>query len=227
MSQSDPDSTYWGNCEVMIFGDNLKGFVFDGEFFSEYYVRNALSLEQAEIKYDPIILDKRPKQVAYRLYKLLIGLSNVKHLTLYKQTLAVLTHAAELLPHLPLFPNLIDLELMISQARLDCVASWRMLQRCPRLETLKFSGGIYCSPDFAIDSGVPDQGPPCFASSFKCIEVNEYGDEADELLAVKILLKNAVVLDKMVVYCCDGSAVSEQLLELPRGSKSCEVVLFH
>ena len=74
--------------------------------------------------------------------------------------------------------------------------------------------------------------PPCFLSQLNCIKVCNYEGDEKELSAVKILLKNAVVLVKMVITCSHHFAkdlenlkkVHEQLLKLPRGSKHCELV---
>ena len=74
--------------------------------------------------------------------------------------------------------------------------------------------------------------PPCFLSQLNCIKVYDYGGDEEELSAVKILLKNAVVLEELVISCPQHFAkdlerqkkVHEQLLKLPRGSKHCELV---
>jgi hypothetical protein len=41
--------------------------------------------------------------------------------------------------------------------------------------------------------------PPCFSSYLKCIEVGNYDGFEDELFTLKILLKNAIALDELVL----------------------------
>ena len=71
-----------------------------------------------------------------------------------------------------------------------------------------------------------------FLSQLKCIKVGYYNGEEKELSAVKILLKNAVALERIVISFSKNFAgdlekwgkVCEQFLKLPRGSKNCEFV---
>jgi hypothetical protein len=75
------------DCEVMIYGANLKEFYYAGEFFNEYWFYNSLSLEIAGINVTRS--DGRARQVAYRMFKVLIGLPNVKDMRLYGSAVEV------------------------------------------------------------------------------------------------------------------------------------------
>ncbi|KAM4101868.1 hypothetical protein ACB094_05G178400 [Castanea mollissima] len=84
-----------------------------------------------------------------------------------------------------------------------------------------FSEGTSLSSDYERNDRILDPVPPCFLSQLNCIK--DYEGDEEELSAVKILLKNAVVLDKMVITCSHHFAkdlekqkkVHEQLLKLP------------
>jgi hypothetical protein len=75
--------------------------------------------------------------------------------------------------------------------------------------------------------------PPCFLSHLKRIEVASYDGDMDELYALKILLKNAAVLDEIIITCSEhfvGNLEKQenfykQLIEFPRGSQNCKIVL--
>jgi len=85
--------------------------------------------------------------------------------------------------------------------------------------------------------------PLCFLSHLKCIKVGRYHGSKKELFALKILLKNSLVLEEIVITCRDyfGWYIEEQdhfewnqekqenlykhLIELPRGSQNCKIVL--
>jgi hypothetical protein len=70
--------------------------------------------------------------------------------------------------------------------------------------------------------------PSCFLSHLKRIKVGSY-DEENDLYVIKILLKNAIVLDKMVISFEENlemqDALHKQLIKLPRGSQNCKIVL--
>ncbi|XP_050288642.1 uncharacterized protein LOC126727152 [Quercus robur] len=133
---------------------------------------------------------------------------------------------------MPIFNNLEYLVLEEWSVNLNGVALLKILQKSPRLKTMVFSEGISLSSDFERNDRILDPVPPCFLSQLNCIKVYDYEGDEEELSAVKSLLKNAVVLDKMVITCSNHFAkdlknlkkVHEQLLKLPRGSKHCELV---
>nr|XP_023898997.1 F-box/FBD/LRR-repeat protein At5g56420-like [Quercus suber]POE52583.1 f-box/fbd/lrr-repeat protein [Quercus suber] len=220
-------------CQVMISGVNLNVFYYFGEFYNEYRVYNSSSLVNATIVVGWSL--QRQRQVAHRMYVLLTGLYRVKELILADCALKALTCAVEVvefLPHMPIFKNLEYLAFDESLVNLDSVALLKILQKSPCLKTMEFYGEINLSSDYERNDRILDPVPPCFLSQLNCIEVCNYKGDEKELSAVKILLKNAVVLDKMVITCSHHFAkdleklkkVHEQLLKLPRGSKHCELV---
>ncbi|XP_024198551.1 putative F-box/LRR-repeat protein At3g58880 [Rosa chinensis] len=162
-------------CQMMVFGDNLKQFNYKGEFLNECCICNSSSLNEAKIR----VVDyssKRLRRTAYRLYKLLRGLSTVKHLTIsYYIFEVVLDDAPELLAQLPLFNDLITLEFEGS-VNIGSKPFLSMLHNCPCLQTLIFLEGIEESLNVAKDGDL-EPLPPCFLSRMKEIEVYEfYGD---------------------------------------------------
>jgi hypothetical protein len=74
-----PNSSYGDGCQIMIFAFGLKEFVYNGELHGDYSLCKSFSLEEAEIDAIP---DYTSAQIPHRMYKLLIGLSNVKFLRL-------------------------------------------------------------------------------------------------------------------------------------------------
>ncbi|KAL4628447.1 hypothetical protein ACB092_05G239100 [Castanea dentata] len=218
-------------CQVMISGVSLNYFRYCGEFYNEYHVHNSPSLVEASVLAS--WYNERKRQIAHRMYMLLTGFSGVKELTLVFCAVELLTYAVEvveLLPHMPIFKNLEYLEFDELVVNLDSVALLKILQKSPRLKTMVFSEGMSLSSDYERNDRILDPVPPCFLSQLNCIK--DYEGDEEELSAVKILLKNAVVLDKMVITCSHHFAkdlekqkkVHEQLLKLPRGSKHCELV---
>ncbi|KAM3749357.1 hypothetical protein ACB098_05G178300 [Castanea mollissima] len=222
-------------CQVMISGVSLNYFRYCGEFCNEYHVHNSPSLVEASVLAS--WYNERKRQIAHRMYMLLTGFTGVKELTLVFCAVELLTYAVEvveLLPHMPIFNNLEYLALEEWSVNLDSVALLKILQNSPRLKTMEFSEGISLSSDYERNDRILDPVPPCFLSQLNCIKVYDYEGDKEELSAVKILLKNAVVLEKLVISCSHHFAkdlekqkkVHEQLLKLPRGSKHCELVFY-
>ncbi|KAK9267800.1 hypothetical protein L1049_010236 [Liquidambar formosana] len=130
-----------------------------------------------------------------------------------------------------MFNNLTDLQLILRSIHFDCKALHKILQNSPRLESLVFDEGVRLSTSFVKDDRLLDPVPPCFLSHLKCIKVYNFDGNKDQLYVMKILLKNATVLDKMVITSRVHvgrlglkKKVRKQLLKLPRGSMSCTVV---
>jgi hypothetical protein len=81
-----PNSSYGDGCQIRIFAFGLKEFDYTGGLFCDYSLYNSFSLEEAEID---VILDDTSAQIAHRMYKLLIGFSNVKLLRLSGEVVEV------------------------------------------------------------------------------------------------------------------------------------------
>ncbi|XP_059436990.1 uncharacterized protein LOC132170101 [Corylus avellana] len=105
-------------------------------------------------------------------------------------------YGKELVPQMPMFNNLMDLEFIGMSIDIHCATLLVLLQKFPCLKTLKFSEGIGAKSD-----GILNPVPPCFLSQLKCIKIDKYGGYDYELSAVKILLDNAIVLDEIVITC--------------------------
>lgn len=75
--------------------------------------------------------------------------------------------------------------------------------------------------------------PPCFLSHLKMIEVGDFSGDQNELNALELLLKNAMVLENMLLACSTEfqggpekkTEIAKQLSDLAKGPESCEVVL--
>lgn len=74
-----PNSSYGDGCQIMIFAISMIEFHYSGELYNDYCLYKSFSLEEAEIT---TLSDNTSVQNAHRMYKLLIGLSNVKLLSL-------------------------------------------------------------------------------------------------------------------------------------------------
>jgi hypothetical protein len=69
-------------CQVMVFGDSLQQFYYCGFLLRDVCLSKSFSLEESEILIFCELLSPTSKKIAYRMHKLLIGISNAKFLTL-------------------------------------------------------------------------------------------------------------------------------------------------
>ncbi|XP_062016400.1 F-box/LRR-repeat protein At3g26922-like isoform X2 [Rosa rugosa] len=120
-------------CQIMVLGVRLAYFSYTGEFLDDYCFYNS-SANEALISLNSI---KRVQHVSYRLYKLLNGLSSVKHLTICDTSFEVVqTNASEHL--VPSFNNLTTLIFERVEVDLGCNGLLTFLQNCPCLKYLIF-----------------------------------------------------------------------------------------
>ncbi|XP_070662524.1 F-box/LRR-repeat protein At4g14096-like [Malus domestica] len=179
-----------------------------GNLLNEHFFYNSALPNEALIHLS--YSGKKRRHIAYRFYKLLKGLSNVEDLIISNDAFeVVLNSAPELRSQMPFFN---DSTTLVLEEPIDIgqKALLTMLQYCPCLETLVFLEGICQSSDRVEDDEVMEPLPPCFVSHLKTIEVGEFAGQQDEFGALKILVKNAMVLEK------GGSSL---LHELRRGTR--------
>ncbi|PRQ34516.1 putative F-box domain, FBD domain, leucine-rich repeat domain, L domain-containing protein [Rosa chinensis] len=216
-------------CQIMVFGASLAYFYYSGQLLNDYCLCNS-SVHEAHISIDDT---KGSRLDSYLLHKLLRGLSTVKSLTIFHQNFEVaLTGASELLAQMPMFNDLTTLIFDGSVIELDSMVLLRILQNCPCLRDLSFHEGVRLCSDDAKDDGMLDIPlPPCFSTSLKEIAVTEFCGNQNELRALRILLKNAIVLENMFVSyrgTLEGNTekkrdLNKQISDLPKGSQSCEI----
>ncbi|KAK9269356.1 hypothetical protein L1049_001127 [Liquidambar formosana] len=166
-----------------------------------------------------------------RALKLLGGIRNVGSLTISDDTFGPL-RVEGLLDQLPTFSKLTHLE-VDTKVYYNFRAVIVFLQRLPTLECLVFSEGIGpCMPSDEVDWTL-EPVPQCFKSCLKRFSIKNFHGGEPELLFLKFILKNALVLERMKVFILHylsedlkkREEFSDQLQMLPRGSASCDVVL--
>ncbi|XP_062014797.1 F-box protein At4g09920-like [Rosa rugosa] len=206
---------------------SLKSVVFSDDYltqqlFSGFPILEDLSLTDCNWMNIKFVIIYTPKLLILTMIKGGVEVARASKSSDGCQMMVVLDDAPELLAQLPLFNDLITLEFEGS-VNIGSKPFLLMLHNRPCLQTLIFLEGIEESSNVAKD-GVLEPLPPCFLSHLKEIEVYEfYGDE-DHIHALKVLLKNAMVLEKMTITWGTDfevglerkSDVHKQLFDLPR-----------
>ncbi|KAF3956375.1 hypothetical protein CMV_018489 [Castanea mollissima] len=220
-------------CQFAVFGTSLKYFSYMGDFVHDCHIQDSSSIVEAHLQ-----AYNGDRKIGYRALKLLRGLSNAKSLKLDDNAVESLADADELLDHLPMFYNLthihIDWVVLIYKQQREALLT--ILRKSPCLSSLKFEGLSFKFCYSGTYDWTLDPVPGCFLTHLKTIEISMFNGSEIELLAVKILLKSATVLEKMVISFnpwefedTDGlkkqQEVQEQILSFPRGSSSCLIAI--
>ncbi|KAI8566608.1 hypothetical protein RHMOL_Rhmol02G0053900 [Rhododendron molle] len=135
---------------------------------------------------------------------------------------------------LPTFRNLTWLELGVN-SRVRWVLLPYLLESSPNLTSLVFVEGLlhydrYSDPD-NWDWHPPENVPACLLFSLEILDVRKFQGQQRELKIVKYLLSNAKSLKTLSVRCekrkmkREMLEVRRELMETPRGSRICEVVV--
>ncbi|XP_058730471.1 F-box/LRR-repeat protein At4g14103-like isoform X4 [Vicia villosa] len=130
-------------------------------------------------------------------FDLLSGLSNVKSLKLYNNTLECLYHSKDTIHLLPIFHNLTILEVFSGNPENPNEVLMDILQKTPKLEVLEIPGVVLNY----LDGDYLNSVPCCFKSSLSrlCL-LNFYGNEY-EIQFLTFILQNAPYLVEIKIHC--------------------------
>ncbi|OVA06691.1 F-box domain [Macleaya cordata] len=244
---------------IKLYAPNLLSFYCDDHILKKYCIENLSALVKAEISMNVEIYgldglrsfgDEIRKVCVQRMMKFLRALQNVETLRLSVWFLEVISGAPALLEGVPTqFSNLRCLKLETWLSR-DCVnLITYILEISPNVESLfleineDFFGMQpmypywdevwFNSPKIEVfwEAGVSLQ---CMLHHLKYVEIRGVQGRLNELMFLKILLKNALVLEKVVLYPSKEKSshtkkwlikVVDQLLTLPRASSSIAILL--
>lgn len=216
------------NAQVRIHGAFIKSFDYCGGLLYDYNILSSPSLVEASIMCVHDDIEENFHEGTYHLHNLLKAVSNVKELFFSIESLEDMDEREEILNSLPIFPSLTKLKLDNCHIHLECRALLMLLSRCPILKTLEYTGSILVVSK--NDDWTLDPMPPCFTSSLKEITISGFQGTDWELLAVRILLRTAAVLEKLSINSskrCPRNFrgnLTEHLNKLPRASSQCTIL---
>ncbi|KAF7116814.1 hypothetical protein RHSIM_RhsimUnG0013100 [Rhododendron simsii] len=236
----EDDSTDVLSCVVKIHAPNLMYLEFTSNLKVHFHLCGISSLVNASV--DLPHRDVSQQHVS-RAIGVLTGICNVKCLTLSADTLLVclllliyniasISDAENIMGRLPTFPNMTNLELNAEYCSDLTVGLINLLEKSPKLQFLDFDKGF--DSDYSHDHGVClmlERVPSCCC--FKRFSLSCFEGKPAEMHFLRLLLKNATVLEKMTLYCepilSEDSEkeeeVNNQLRGFPRRSESCVIEL--
>ncbi|CAA0816247.1 Unknown protein [Striga hermonthica] len=136
-------------------------------------------------------------------------------------------------PQLPLANSIMKLHNLI---KLELQVDWwfltLFLDKADKLKVLIIRNNDYRKQKRKRWLAAPLQVPNCLSSHLKILQIHElHGTDEHELDMVRYLLKNALVLERMDLYCHEGMerhCIAEsigRISSFDRGSEKCEIVL--
>ncbi|KAK7269986.1 hypothetical protein RIF29_22824 [Crotalaria pallida] len=129
-------------CNIVINGNNLKSFSYDGDFKNVYSLYGSALVIDAVVKVQEREWwdEGRYIDVGYSVFSFLKGLSNVEKLHICGVALLAINCTGTLLRHLPLFRKLAELRVgyLASPIELSCEALLTVLRKSPCLQVVDF-----------------------------------------------------------------------------------------
>ncbi|KAL2936801.1 hypothetical protein RDABS01_020250, partial [Bienertia sinuspersici] len=210
--------------DIIINTPNLEHLSITDDSLSRFVVKNLSCLCHAEIMYESPSLEAVETKHINSLLELLKGVTKTLLLRLHFHTVNVLEKALSYT--WPEFPNLVMLDMILSdESGWTCFAN--VLHTAPNLKVLILDlERMNTDPDEREPCvwTPPDSVPTCLLEHIKIIGIRWFGENDDELQAIEYLLKNALVLEHMMIgipaYWIDEE-VAEKLLTFPIASVNC------
>ncbi|KAI3897567.1 hypothetical protein MKW92_007740 [Papaver armeniacum] len=223
------------NFDIQINAPNLQSFEYSGILAKDFVLHNFLTLLDAEVELSRLADSGERGELGCRASKLVSSLSNAKNLRVSDFTLKLLSYQHNFPMELPLFYNLIHLE--VSRWHPGELFRWVVrrllgfLQVSPNLQSLIFVVGFY-NYDFDDDDRWSlDSIPQCLLVHLKSIEFRGcFWNQVTKDL-VKWFLKNAKVLQRLRITVSNRSIylknlnhrkeVLDEISLFPRSSADC------
>ncbi|GMP53612.1 hypothetical protein CsSME_00019024 [Camellia sinensis var. sinensis] len=213
------------SCVTKIYATNLISLKCTTNQKVDFHLCNLSSVVEAHI--DLLYRFSVQQEVASCAINLVTGICNVETLTISNNTLSLMC-VENVLDHLPTFDNMSCLELNEEfPGRLNG-ALMVLLEKSPKLEVLDFDMGFEPNASFDEVDLTLERVPSCFTSCLKAISITCFKGTPAEFHILRFLLKNATILEEMLI-CCSGNLptdtnpeeLSYHIQMLPRGSKNC------
>ncbi|XP_026400593.1 FBD-associated F-box protein At5g22730-like [Papaver somniferum] len=154
-------------------------------------------------------------------------LSNVKRLKISGDTFEELLFPDDLFTSWPMFHKLVRLEVTSKISFSKDKTLLNFLRISPNLETIVFAKG-FVAHQSSTDSGwTAAVVPQCMLLRLKSVKFCKFYGHLEEVNAVKTFLKNAGVLQRMIIRFRHSLSTDEQnkvmkkLLKFPRSSAGC------
>lgn len=226
----DTENSDYCAYELVINAPNLVYFDYLDYVPQSFSATNLQSLGEAQINIALRIFLFRDYKCDYRrsIAQILRGTATVRSLSISDEVLG--TFLERPYHRLPTFHCLTHLVIGVIHG-VDRKLLLLVLQSSPILESIVFTNGAIISyGEFEGDPNPPEPLPSCLLFHLKTIEIKVFEGYKAELDAVKYLLKNANVLERMKIHFSNMTLerkyrVTKKLSNLPKGSTTCEVFL--
>ncbi|KAI4333444.1 hypothetical protein L6164_018257 [Bauhinia variegata] len=187
---------------------------------------NGILQHLKDVSFDVSSIKSDQSQIGIKACVLLKEFSGVQSLKLGHKMVQVLAHANDYVSTLPLFTNLVSLELALHDSLPSQEILLNSLRKTPILQALIFLSGL---ANFEKDILSSEEVPHCVVFSLKVVELKILDRYRAALRLGRYLLENCRVLELMSSRLCMVDAkdkierLRQELLSTPRASSFAEI----
>ncbi|CAJ2673400.1 unnamed protein product [Trifolium pratense] len=187
--------------ELGFHAPKLLTFSYDGDLINYYFLFSTTSITDASIEVNEN--NNSTLQADYFVSKLFPSLIGVERLSISDFALEAFFQAPDLATNLPTsFHHLVVLR-VVSSSPLDlsCQGLQTILQRSSFLQEIEFD--VQFAPGVFLDANDENEIKPlpeCFKKHLKIIKIHGFCGAANQLNAIKFLLKTTRVLDRLYIH---------------------------
>ncbi|TMW87908.1 hypothetical protein EJD97_019295 [Solanum chilense] len=211
----------YNNCIVKISCPNLKVLKYGAPLAKDMIIENLLSIEVVHILF--FYSDDVIKEIGMRLHKMFKNVASTSALKLCKGSVVGLYSVFHGVRNFPVtFYKLKSLKLAVAIDESCMEIMMLLLKHSPNLEVLN----LFSDENYGWDENWkfhdPSESVLCLESHLKLIQLAGFKNEDKEIELLRFFLKNAQVLEELIIVWDSCSGISEEAIEevsnFPRAS---------
>ncbi|OIT08918.1 PREDICTED: FBD-associated F-box protein At5g22730-like [Nicotiana attenuata] len=211
----------YSNCNVKISCPNLKVLKYGALMANDIIIENLFSIEVVHVYFFDV--DDTLKEIGMLTYNMIKNVPSTSALKLCMVSVRGVYQMAHEISSSPvMFYKLKSLKLTVGTNEACMQAMILLLKHSPNLEILN----LFSDENFGWDENWklhdPSESIVCLESHLKLIQLTGFKYEENEMELLRFFLKNARVLEKLIVvwadFACISKKASEVVLKYPKTS---------
>ncbi|XP_059306096.1 FBD-associated F-box protein At2g26860-like [Lycium ferocissimum] len=223
LQKGDDDGEIYRNCNVKISCPNLKVLKYGAPMAKDIILENLFSIEVVHILF--FDLDDVTEELGMLVHKMIKNVPSTSALKLCLLSIWGLCSVSQQLRNFPVtFYNLKSLKLTVTIDVFSMEVMMLLLKHSPNLEVLNLFSDDADGRDETLKMHEPSESFVCFESHLKSIKLAGFKYHDNEMELLRFFLKNARVLEKLIIVWDDPDDIpeeaSEEVLKFPRTSSN-------
>ncbi|XP_060201173.1 putative FBD-associated F-box protein At3g50710 [Lycium barbarum] len=215
------DGEIYRNCNVKISCPNLKVLKYGAPMAKDIILENLFSIEVVHILF--FDLDDVTEELGMLVHKMIKNVPSTSALKLCINSISGLHSVSREVRNFPVtFYNLKSLKLTVTIDVFSMEVMMLLLKHSPNLEVLNLFSDDADGRDENLKPHEPSESFVCFESHLKSIKLAGFKYHDNEMELLRFYLKNAHVLEKLIIvwdrHADISEEASEEVLKFPRTS---------